>query len=207
MAPWGASTREALRHQGARSGQGVAPGRRSRCGRGRALQARVPDRQRDDHPNIVKVIEFGTTPDGLDYLTMEYLEGEELGHLLRRGRQARDAAPDPRDVPGRACARPRAFVRLHPSRPQARQHLPVQGRGRRQRARARLRLGEAADGDRTQAHGVRHHARLAVLHVARAGDGEAGRRSAHGCLRFDAPSCTRRSPGKSPSKRRTSRRS
>ncbi len=37
-----------------------------------------------NHANIVKVIEFGTTPDGLNYLTMEYLEGEELGHLLRR---------------------------------------------------------------------------------------------------------------------------
>lgn len=36
------------------------------------------------HPNIVKVIEFGATPDGLSFLTMEYLEGEELGHLLRR---------------------------------------------------------------------------------------------------------------------------
>jgi serine/threonine-protein kinase len=36
------------------------------------------------HPNIVKVIEFGSTPDGLSFMTMEYLEGEELGHLLRR---------------------------------------------------------------------------------------------------------------------------
>jgi serine/threonine-protein kinase len=38
-----------------------------------------------DHPNIVKVIDFGVTGDGLNYLTMEFLEGEELGHLLRRG--------------------------------------------------------------------------------------------------------------------------
>jgi serine/threonine-protein kinase len=36
------------------------------------------------HPNIVKVIEFGATPDGMSFMTMEYLEGEELGHLLRR---------------------------------------------------------------------------------------------------------------------------
>ncbi len=36
------------------------------------------------HPNIVKVIEFGTTDDGLGFMTMEYLEGEELGHVLRR---------------------------------------------------------------------------------------------------------------------------
>jgi serine/threonine protein kinase len=37
-----------------------------------------------NHPNIVKVIEFGSTPDGMSFMTMEYLEGEELGHLLRR---------------------------------------------------------------------------------------------------------------------------
>jgi serine/threonine protein kinase len=36
------------------------------------------------HPNIVKVIEFGTTEDNSSFMTMEYLEGEELGHLLRR---------------------------------------------------------------------------------------------------------------------------
>ncbi|MDB4975500.1 MAG: serine/threonine protein kinase [Myxococcaceae bacterium] len=37
------------------------------------------------HPYIVRVIEFGTTPDGLSFLTMEFLEGEELGKVLRRG--------------------------------------------------------------------------------------------------------------------------
>ncbi len=37
------------------------------------------------HPNIVKVIDFGTTQDGLSFMTMEFLEGEELGQLLRRG--------------------------------------------------------------------------------------------------------------------------
>ena len=37
-----------------------------------------------DHPHIVKVLEFGETPDGSWFLTMEYLEGEELGDLLRR---------------------------------------------------------------------------------------------------------------------------
>lgn len=36
------------------------------------------------HPNIVRVIDFGTTDDGLSFMTMEYLEGEELGHALRR---------------------------------------------------------------------------------------------------------------------------
>ncbi len=36
------------------------------------------------HPNIVKIIDFGATADGLSFMTMEYLEGEELGHALRR---------------------------------------------------------------------------------------------------------------------------
>jgi serine/threonine protein kinase len=36
------------------------------------------------HANIVKVIEFGATQDGSSFMTMEYLEGEELGQLLRR---------------------------------------------------------------------------------------------------------------------------
>ncbi|MFW5924901.1 MAG: protein kinase domain-containing protein [Myxococcota bacterium] len=37
-----------------------------------------------DHPNIVKVLEFGETDDGSYFMTMEYLQGEELGELLRR---------------------------------------------------------------------------------------------------------------------------
>src|SRR5205085_2236810 len=36
------------------------------------------------HPNVVRVIDFGTTADGLNFMTMEYLEGEELGNLRRR---------------------------------------------------------------------------------------------------------------------------
>jgi serine/threonine protein kinase len=36
------------------------------------------------HPNIVRVIDFGKTPDGLGFMTMEYLEGEELGNVVRR---------------------------------------------------------------------------------------------------------------------------
>jgi serine/threonine protein kinase len=37
------------------------------------------------HPYIVKVIDFGATPDGSSFMTMEFLEGEELGKVLRRG--------------------------------------------------------------------------------------------------------------------------
>jgi len=37
------------------------------------------------HPHIVKVIEFGVTPEGARFLTMEFLDGEELGAVLGRG--------------------------------------------------------------------------------------------------------------------------
>jgi len=43
-----------------------------------------------DHPHIVKVIDFGETADGQHYMTMEYLEGIELGEVLRN-----DGAQDP----------------------------------------------------------------------------------------------------------------
>ena len=38
-----------------------------------------------DSPYIVRVIAFGDTPEGLNYMMMEFLEGEELGKILRRG--------------------------------------------------------------------------------------------------------------------------
>ena len=37
------------------------------------------------HPNIVQVIDHDTTPDGTEYLVMEYLAGESLSHQLRGG--------------------------------------------------------------------------------------------------------------------------
>ncbi len=37
-----------------------------------------------EHPHVVKVIDFGQTADGSHFMTMEYLEGEELGNRVRR---------------------------------------------------------------------------------------------------------------------------
>ncbi|MEM9194026.1 MAG: serine/threonine-protein kinase [Myxococcota bacterium] len=37
-----------------------------------------------EHPYIVRVLDFGETPDRSWYLAMEFLEGEELGEALRR---------------------------------------------------------------------------------------------------------------------------
>jgi serine/threonine protein kinase len=39
-----------------------------------------------NHAYVVKVLEFGNTADGSRFLTMEYLEGEELGKVLGRGK-------------------------------------------------------------------------------------------------------------------------
>jgi serine/threonine protein kinase len=36
------------------------------------------------HPNIAEVYDFGTTADGLLYLVMEWLEGEDLHHFMKR---------------------------------------------------------------------------------------------------------------------------
>jgi eukaryotic-like serine/threonine-protein kinase len=37
-----------------------------------------------DHPNIVRVVAFGTLDDGMPYLAMEWLEGEDLSARMRR---------------------------------------------------------------------------------------------------------------------------
>ena len=39
-----------------------------------------------DHEHVVKVLEFGATDDKSNFLTMEYLEGEELGRVLGVGK-------------------------------------------------------------------------------------------------------------------------
>jgi hypothetical protein len=38
-----------------------------------------------DHPNIVKLLDSGVTEDGVHYLAMEYIDGVELGDVIKRG--------------------------------------------------------------------------------------------------------------------------
>lgn len=40
---------------------------------------------RVSHPNIADVTDFGTTPDGLTYSVMEYVEGVTLNNVIKRG--------------------------------------------------------------------------------------------------------------------------
>jgi eukaryotic-like serine/threonine-protein kinase len=43
------------------------------------------------HPNIVSIVDFGTTPDGLTFLAMEYIEGETLEDRMEAGEKLSNA--------------------------------------------------------------------------------------------------------------------
>jgi serine/threonine protein kinase len=47
-----------------------------------------------DHPGVVSVIDFGTTPDGVSYLVMEHVSGRTLASVLDQGRLAPSRAAD-----------------------------------------------------------------------------------------------------------------
>jgi serine/threonine-protein kinase len=45
-----------------------------------------------DHPNIIRIIDFGQSEDGSLYLVMELLEGQSLAELIERGALAEESA-------------------------------------------------------------------------------------------------------------------
>jgi serine/threonine-protein kinase len=58
---------------------------------GREAQAAV----KLSNPHVARVMDVGMTPRGVPYIVMEYLEGEDVGHLLRReGPMSPEAAAD-----------------------------------------------------------------------------------------------------------------
>ena len=51
----------------------------------RRFHAEALAASRLDHPNLVRVLDFGQEPDGLLYLAMEHLDGQALADILRTG--------------------------------------------------------------------------------------------------------------------------
>ena len=101
------------------------------------------------HPHICTLYDVGCH-DEIDFLVMEYLEGDTLAARLTQGRLSLDEALDVRDR-DRQRARPRASPRDCPSRSEARQHHV--DRKRREAARFRRREVPAAVESRAS-HGV-----------------------------------------------------
>jgi len=61
------------------------------------LRRFVAERQilaRLTHPNITRLLDGGTTPDGRPYFAMEYIEGEPIGDYCRAGKLSLDARID-----------------------------------------------------------------------------------------------------------------
>jgi serine/threonine-protein kinase len=52
----------------------------------RRFHAEALSASRLDHPNLMRVLDFGQEPDGLLYLAMEYLDGKALADILEVGR-------------------------------------------------------------------------------------------------------------------------
>src|SRR5262249_28384276 len=55
-------------------------------GHSRRLMEEARAASRLDHPNIAHVYDFGAAPDGRPFIVMEYVDGEPLHQLLRKGR-------------------------------------------------------------------------------------------------------------------------
>ena len=113
-------------------------------------------------------------PTGIAYFVMEYLDGPTLGKLIRRPRPLPAGARDHHRSADRARPRRRARQGHHPSRSQAREHVPASSATATPDFVKIVDFGIAKDVEaganeaRPDAH--RHGARHARVHVARAGD-------------------------------------
>ena len=138
-------------------------------------EARAAGRLNSEH--VCRVIDVGRLETGVPYIVMEYLQGENLGAVLRRRGPLRVSEAVDYILQGDRGPRRGPRARHRPSRSQAREPVPPQAQRRRHDGQgARLRDledrgGRAVDEDR------RHHG-LAGVHVARADGVEPQRRSA-----------------------------
>ncbi len=123
-----------------------------------------------DHPNIARLLDGGTTPDGLPYIVMEYVDGEPITTVLRRPHDRHRRAPGAPSL-RRRCRRLRAPASRHSPGHQA---VERSGHPRRAAEAARLRIGDGADAGPAPRHQHRGRVDDARLRVARAGQRRPG---------------------------------
>ena len=78
-----------------------------------------------DHPNTVKVFNYGELEDGSLYIVMEFLEGKNLHQTVRKGGPLAYERGSSDPDPGLRCAGRGAPKGHHPPGSQAREHLLV----------------------------------------------------------------------------------
>ena len=134
------------------------------------------------HPNIVQVIDHNTTPDGTEYLVMEYLAGESLSQrLASEGRLRLDTVVDIIDqiAAGLSAAHGRGVVHRD-LKPDNVFLIPVEGRQTELVKILDFGVSKRTGSLKVSANGLRH----AAIHGARAGRGaRAGHRRLDGSVR------------------------